>query len=112
MSFTCPVLIFRAKLTQISPYFPFPAAIELQKHVKREMQKMPHRSNAVIADHLIVAARLHYAFHEIERDARLLRWSLVFSGTGLMAMALVVLHHVFKWPALAFLWQLILSLCT
>lgn len=73
---------------------------------------MSRQADLGLSAHVIVVGRLRAGFRQIERDALILRVSLWVSATSLVLAALKVLHHFFDVPALAYLWQLIVSICT
>lgn len=72
---------------------------------------MGRTSDAAIVDHIIVAQRLKYGFRAIERDANVLRLALWFSAGGVLLASLMLAHHLFDLPAVAFIWDLVVSIC-
>ncbi|MEM1351811.1 MAG: hypothetical protein AAGF27_05675 [Pseudomonadota bacterium] len=73
---------------------------------------MARNADLGVSAHMVVAARLRAGFRAIEREALILRVSLWVSALSLTIASLKALHHFFDVPALSFLWQLIISICT
>jgi hypothetical protein len=73
---------------------------------------MQNYADQVLMENLVGKARLMDAMREAEKDAVFLRRAKWFCGVSFVLWATMLLHQSLHLPALGYIWQFILSLCT